>query len=227
VLSETPIQLKNGNYVLSVVLDGGYLTEVASGPVTGEYSVSGSTITTADTRTAQVMAVYHANPAGNLWADVSDSSMPVAIRGRDVAVVIGANDIKRVQSVTINGNLQSQPVREMHNHFVVGYQRQIPTVEGTITVLDTDVELISLLTVGDPLSADTEFLVEGGCTVSGVSLDIVLYDPCDPETPVKTLFVPTMRIVGDAFVQNVNENAQQTFNWQSETAELLIYSGAR
>ncbi|MHA1950297.1 MAG: hypothetical protein ACW99G_14735 [Candidatus Thorarchaeota archaeon] len=227
-LTETPVQLKNGNYCLSVVLDGGYLEEVASGPATGEYSVSGTTVTTFDTRTAQVLAVYHANPAGNNWTDVGDSSIPAAIRGQDVKITILANDIPRVQSVTINGTLNSTPVREMGNRVVVGYQSQVPTVEGSLTVLDTDTELLDLFLNQTISSGDTEFELTAACAVSGLDLQITLYDPCDTTasgTALKTVKVPNLRVTGDSYTINVNENAQQVFNWQSETAQCIVYEG--
>lgn len=229
-LSETPIQLKNGNYLLSVILDGDYLTEVSGVPATGEYSVSGTTVTTGDSRSAQVLAVYHANPAGDNWTDVGDSSMPAAIRGRDVKVVIGANDISRVQSVTINGTLNSEPVREMGNRQIVGYQTQVPSVDGTITVLDTDTELIDLLINGSTSSGDTEFEVGAGCAVAGISLDIKIYDPCDTTVSgvlLKTVYVPSLEIVGDSYTANVNNNASQVFNFRSATGECFVYSGSR
>jgi len=229
-LNDTPIQLKNGRKALSVILDGDYLTEVASGPATGEYSISGTTLTTADTRTAQVIAVYQANPAGTNWQDVSDSDMPAAIQGKDVNIVIKTNDIPRVQSVTINGNLNVQEVREMGNRNIAGYQRQVPTVEGTITVLDTDTELIDLLLSGQISSGDTEFEIGAGCPTSGVDLEIELRDPCDADAPytvVKTVYIPEIELSGDSFTSNVNNNASQTFNWRSSNAQCFVYSGAR
>jgi hypothetical protein len=229
-LADTPIQLKNGNYLLSVILDGEYLTEVAAGPSTGEYSVSGTTLTTGDSRTSQVLAVYHANPAGNNWSDISDSTMPAAIQGKDVGVTIVAESIPRVQSITINGNLNVEEVREMGNRSIVGYQSQVPSVEGTITVLDTDTELIDLLLNGSISSGDTEFEIGQGCTVSGVPLTIELYDPCDttePYTVEKTVYIPDITVVGDAFTSNVNNNATQTWNWKSVDAQCVVYSGAK
>jgi len=229
-LSETPIQLNNGDYLLSVILDGEYLTEVADSPATGEYSVSGTTLTTYDTRTAQVLAVYHANPAGDNWSDVSDSVMPAAIRGRDVKVVIGVEDILRVQSVSINGTLNSEAVREMGNRKIVGYQAQVPTVEGSITVLDTDTELIDLLINGSTDSGATEFEIGTACTESTLSLEIKLYDPCDTTVSgivLKTIYVPTFEVVGDSYTSNVNNNAVQVFNFKSTDAQCLVYSGSR
>lgn len=227
-LSQTPIQLKNGHYGLSVTVNGSYLTEVSTAPASGEYRIVGTTLTTGDTRTTQALVVYHANPAGSNWSDVSDSSMPAAIRGKDVSVQISANDISRVQSVTINGNLNSQAVKELGNRAVVGYQRQVPTVDGTITVLDTDTDLISLLTEGT-VGSGIEWQPGEGCTTSGLQLKIELVDPCDdsasPEV-LKTIYVSSITITNDGFTSNVNNNAQQTFNWRSTNAQCVIYSGS-
>jgi len=227
-LTQTPIQLKNGNYGLSVTLDGDYLTEVSGAPSTGEYRIVGTTLTTGDNRTAQVLAVYHANPAGNNWADVADATMPAAIRGKDVKIAISANDITRVQSVNINGNLNSQPVREMGNRAIVGYQTQVPTVEGSITVLDTDTDLISLLTNG-VVGSGVEWQPGEGCTTADLTLKIELLDPCDdtvPYTVLKTVYLPSISITSDGYTSNVNDNAQQTFNFESLDAQCLVYSGS-
>lgn len=229
-LTETPIQLKNGNYGLSVTLDGDYLTEVSTAPATGEYRIVGTTLTTGDTRTAQVIAVYHANPAGENWADVADASMPAAIRGKDVKVAIAANDILRVQSVSINGSLNTTPVRELGTREVVGYQRQIPTVEGTITVLDTDNELISLFTDGEILASGvTEWKPGESCADVALALKIELLDPCDdtyPYTVLKTVYLPDITITSDGYTSNVNNNATQTFNFKSVDAQCIVYSGS-
>lgn len=228
-LSETPIVLKNGNYGLSVILDGEYLEEVTGAPATGEYRIVGTALTTGDSRTSQCIAVYHANPAGDTWAYISDSTMPAAVRGKDVDVLILAEEIPRVQSVTINGNLNIQPVREMGSRNIIGYQKQVPTVEGTITVLDTDTELIDLLLNGSISSGDTEFEIGQGCVASGVTLKVRILDPCDttsPFTVLKTVYVPEVVVVGDSYTSNVNQNASQVFNWRSNTAECYVYSGS-
>ncbi len=228
-LAETPVQLKNGNYALSAVLDGVYLDEVPSAPATGEYSVSGTTLTTADSRVNQLLVIYQAAPTGDNWADVSDTTMPAAIRGIDVPVVLSANNIERVQSVTINGTFNPETVREMGNRDIVGYQTQVPSVTGTISVLDTDTELIALFTTGSLLPADTEFGLSE-LTVSGISLDVKLVDPDDttsPFTVLKTLYIPELEITSEAFVSNVNNNATQSFDFRSRDGDLIVYSGAR
>jgi hypothetical protein len=229
-LTYTPLVLKNGNYAVSVILDGVYLTEVTGAPAaTGEYQIVGTTLTTFDTLGSQILIVYHANPGGTPWVDVSELVDPAAVRGRDVGVKISANSIDRVQSVTINGTLNVQPVREMHNRNIVGYQAQVPTVEGTITVLDTDTELISLITTGVISGVGvTEYTVGDQCPSSGVSLKIEILDPCDttvPYTVVKTVYVDEIIPVGESWTSNVNNNATQTFNWRAIHAHLVVYSG--
>lgn len=227
-LTQTPIQLKNGRNALSVILDGLYLEEVSSAPATGEYRLVGTTLTTGDTRTSQVLVAYHANPAGNNWSYVTDSSMPAAIKGKDVGITISANDIPRVQSVTINGSLNTTPVKELGNRVIVGYQRQIPTVEGTISVLDTDTDLISLLTYG-VVASGYEWQPGEGCGALDIPLKIELVDPCDTDVPytvLKTVYIPKITINGDSYTANVNENAVQVFNWKSSDAQCLVYSGA-
>jgi hypothetical protein len=228
VLTQTPIQLKNGNYALSVVLDGEYLTEVSGAPATGEYQIVGTTVTTFDSRVAQVLAVYHANPAGTNWTDVSDPLLPVAIRGKDVKIEIATNSITRVQSVSINGNLNATTVKELGNREVVGYQRQVPTIEGSITVLDTDTDLISLLSEGVVASGIEWQPGDSQCSTVPLELKIKLVDPCDEvgePLVLKTLVLPEITITSDGYTSNVNDNASITFAFRSEDAQLLVYSG--
>jgi hypothetical protein len=229
-LTAIPLQLKNSNYLLTVRVKDSYLDPESTGtPPVGFYNYDSNTriikINTADKATAADKAtfVFQTVAASSTWADVSDLLNPVAIKGRDIDVVIAANDIKRVQSVTINGTLNTQPVREMGNRFIVGYQKQIPEITGNITVLDTDTELISLLQFGVTASG-TEFQPGEGCTQLPVSLVIKLYDPCDDEaaTLLKAVTLDQIGVVGDSYTGNVNQNTTQTFNWRSVTGTCVI-----
>lgn len=229
-LSQSPILLKNGNYALTVTLGGVYLTETTSTPGTGQYRISGTTLTLGDTRTGsdKVVAVYQASYAQS-WSYISDVTVPAVVKGRDSKVVISAINIPRIQSITINGTMNSQDVNELGNRSKVGVQKQTPAINGTITVLDTDTELIDLLLNGSINSGNTEFEVAGTCASgSGIDLKIKILDPCDstvPYTVLKTVVVPNIMIVGDSYTVNVNQNVQQAFNFRSATANLIVYSG--
>lgn len=230
LLSQTPVALKDGKKALSVVLDGVYLDEVTGAPATGQYTLSGGALLeTYDSRSSQLLAVYQGAIGGTAWADTSDTTQPAAIRGMDVPVVIATNGIERVQSVTINGTFNPAVVREMGNRDIVGYQPQIPAVTGTITVLDTDTQLIALFTTGQLNPADTEFNVSE-FTFAGLTLDVKLQDPAIKTMPypvIKTVYVPELVITSEGFTSNVNANAQQTFDFKSKTGDVVIYSGSR
>ncbi len=229
-LTQTPEVLKNGNYALAVMLDGDYLVEVADSPATGEYSVSGTSLSFADTVTSKLVVAYKADPAGTNWSWVSDATIPAAIAGKDVPVEILANSIPRVQSVSINVDLRADTIKEMGNTEIVGYVYQIPQVTGDISVLDTDHELIALLSTGDIASTDTEFVSCELLADNGLDLTIKMRDPSDPcsasGTVLKTVKVPGIQITGESKTSNVGNNVTQTFNWRSTTGDLIIYSGA-
>jgi len=229
VLSDTPLQLKNGNMAISVILDGEYLREVTTTPGEGEYRIAGTTLTTGSARTESVVVVYQVNTTNQPWSYVSDAAQPAVVRGRDVKVIISTENIPRVQTATINVNMNIQDVNELGSRSKIGSQKQIPTVDGSITVLDTDTELIDLLLNGSINSGNTEFEVAGTC-ISGAGLDlkIKLLDPCDataPYTVLKTIVVPNIMIVGDSYSANINQNSQQVFNFRSTVGNLIVYSG--
>jgi hypothetical protein len=129
----------------------------------------------------------------------------------------------------MNGTFNPEAVKEMGNRELVGYQMQIPAVTGTITVLDTDTELIALLTTGqiNP-SGVTEFGVSE-FTASGISLVVKLQNPADKTLPyeiLKTLYMPSISVTNEGFTSNVNQNAQQTFDFKSTTGQIIIYQGS-
>lgn len=232
-LNQTPVQLKNGNYGLSVIVDGKYFTETTGTPGEYEYKLlANKSLTLGTAMVNQVLVVYHANPAGNNWADVADTYVPAAIRGRDVLVRLAANNVPRVQSITINGNLNPTAVREMGNKDgIVGYQKQIPTIEGTLTVLETDHELINLLLYGTTTTSGVvEWEVGSTCLTSGVALSIQLLDPCDdtsPYTVLKEIYLDQINVNGDGQSINVGGDLQTQFNFRSLTGRMVVYSGAR
>lgn len=231
--SAVPLVLANGNNALTVILNGEYLTtEVVGAPAAaGEYRFTTPakvlTVFTALAVGQSVTVIYHATDGGTTWSYISETDVPAAVRGQSIKIEIKTLDIARVQNVTINGNLNTQAVKEMGNKAIVGYQRQVPTVDGTLAVLDTDTELIDLLLNGSISSGDTEFEIGSECVASGVDLEVLIYDPCDDASLLKTIYIPELVLTGDSYASTVNQNATHTFNWKSNTAECLVYSGAK
>jgi len=234
-LSQTAIELKNGNFALSAILDGEYLTEIEhdGAPAAGEYSINsaGTQISFADVVASALVVVYHANPLGNNWSDVSDTTIPAAIKGTFVPVALGVNDIERVQSVTIRGTFPNTVIKEMGTRSIVGTITQVPQVTGDVSVLDTDAELIALLTTGQLNPTDTEF---NACefTASGISLKIELLEPASgcaySGSPVlKTVYIPEIVVTSEGHTSNVGDNVTQTFGFKSKDGSCIIYSGAK
>jgi hypothetical protein len=229
-LSESPKILKNGKYAMTCLVNGSYMEEVSIAPTAGQYRIVGTALTTGDTRTGFVICVYQSpSLANDAWVDVAaDANTPAAIKGKDVGVLIAASGVSRGQSVTINGNFNPTPVREMGTREIVGYLAQVPEVTGSITVLDTDSDMLALLSGSSP-NLDTEYPI-GQCGTAGVALEIKLYDPSDCVEPLdikKSIYLPSISITSEGFTQNVNDNAQQTFDWRSDTGQVIVYSGLR
>lgn len=229
-LSQTPIIRKNGDRLISVIRDGTWLDEVVAPAGAGEYSYAVNTITLGDGNLAGgevCQAVYHANPAGSSWTYIDDVTCPPAIRGKDIPVRLGVNSIYRVQSVVIRATFPSEKVVEMGNDEVVGYITQVPRVTGDISVLDTDTELLRLLATGIPNPVDTEFSATE--FVDTLSLEIRLLNPDDITNTaiLKTVYIPRIAITSEGHTSAVGGNVTQTYGFESYTAELCVFSGAR
>lgn len=231
-LSETPVALKSGKKAICVTLDGEYLTEVASAPGETEYSITGNEISFGGTISSALVVAYKAEVAGDTWENIKDDSIPVVITGKHVPVLLKANQIPRVQSVTVNGTLRADPIKEQGNREIVGYVYQIPEVTGDITVLDTDNELVALFSTGDMDSEDDEFTSCELLTERDIALEIQLLNPADPcavsgTTVVKTVYIPKIVLTGESYTSNVGDNVTLTFPYRAVTGDVIVYSGAR
>ena len=220
-LSYTPNTLKNGEELISMIVDGAWLDETA-----GDYAVAGTTVTVSGAASEYAMAVYHTASGVMTWADISDGTVPIAIRGKNIPIEIEANSMYRVQSVTIRGTFPNTKISEMGNVEVVGYVADPPDITGDITVMDTDNEIVALLTTGSINGAGE---VEYGVSEyeeRTLQLDVIIKDPSDNTTVLKTIRVPYMRITSDGTTSNVGEQLSYTFAFTSDDAQCIIFAGA-
>ena len=221
-LTYAPNQLKNGNYLLSMIVDGVWLVEDTG------YTISDQVVTVSGGEAANYgPAVYHTQSGVMAWTNISDSTVPAAIRGKNIPVTIGVESMYRVQSVTIRGTFPNTKVMEMGNTSVVGYIVDPPDISGDITVLDTDNEIVALLTTGTIADADGygEYGVDE-YEERTLALTVQLKDPTDNTTIQKTVRIPYMRITSDGTTSNVGGQLTQTFSFMSNDAQCLVYSGA-
>jgi hypothetical protein len=222
-LDYTPNTLKNGNELLSCIINGVWLEEDT------EYTVSGTTVTVVSgygSTGNTALAVYHTSSGVLTWSDISaPATVPVAIRGKNIPVTIGVNNMYRVQSVTIRGTFPNTKVMEMGNVNVVGYIVDPPEITGDISVLDTDNEIVALLTTGAITgSGEVEYGVSE-YEERTLQLDVTVRDPSDNTTVVKTVRIPEMRITSDGISSNVGGQTTYTFSFQSNNAQCIVFSG--
>lgn len=220
-LTYDPSELKNGNKLISMIVDGDWLAE---GP---EYSVVGTTVTVSGAATELALAVYHTQSGVLTWTNISDATVPAAIRGKNIPIEILGNHMYRVQSVTIRGTFPNTKIAEMGNTSVVGYVVDPPDITGDISVMDTDNEIVSLLTTGTINDADGygEFGVNE-YEERTLQIDIIIKDPADDSTVLKTIRVPKMRITSDGTTSNVGGQLAATFAFMSDDAQCIVFSGA-
>jgi len=228
-LTLTPRQLKNSDYLLSFIVDGDWKNEAASVGVQldDEYIVDGLSVTLSGGATEDWLAVFHTLSGTLAFNRISDATVPAAIRGKNIPVVIAAENMHRVQSVTIRGTFPNTKVVEMGNTSVVGYIVDPPDISGDITVLDTDSEIVALLTTGTITDADGygEYGVDE-YEERTLALTVQLKDPSDNTTIQKTVKIPYMRITSDGTASNVGGQLTQTFAFMSNDAQCIVYSGA-
>lgn len=227
-LNYDPNQLKNSNYLLSFIADGEWKEETTFAELASDkYYVSGQTVTlSGGDASVWALAVYHTQSGVLAWTNISDSSVPAAIRGKNIPVTIGVEHMYRVQSVTIRGTFPNTKVMEMGNTSIVGYVVDPPDVSGDITVLDTDNEIVALLTTGTITDADGygEYGVDE-YEERTLALTVQLRDPADNTTAKKTIKIPYMRITSDGITSNVGGQLTQTFSFMSNDAQCVVYSG--
>jgi len=220
-LTHAPKELKNGDKLLSLIVEGEWLNEGT------DYTVSGTVVTVSGATNEYALAVYHTQSGVMTWTDISDSTVPAAIRGKNIPIYIDAERQYRVQSVSIRGTFPNTKISEMGTVEVVGYVTDPCDVTGEITVMDTDNELVALLATG---SKDGDAYGEYDVNEyeeRHLSLDIKVLDPANTATVLKTIYIPEMRITSEGTSVNVGNQLAQTFSFSSNTSECFVYSGAR
>lgn len=219
-LSQTPIVLKNGNKLISLIQDGEWKEE------TTDYSVSGTTVTLSGSATASLIAVYHADASSSYtYHTAAGLTGPAAIRGKNIPIYIDSNQIKRIQNVTIRGTFPNTKIMEMGNTSIVGYIVDPPEVSGDLTILSTDLENVNLLAQGSISGgAETEWGVDE-YEERTLALKVQLKNPADNITITKTIKIPQMRITSDGTSSNVGDRMGETFGWMSSVGTCIIFSG--
>jgi len=227
-LAYTPKALKNANKLVSCIVNGSWLTENT------DYTVTGQQLNVTGGGSNAYQVIYQLSGLYMPWAYISDPTVPIAIRGKNVQI-----DVKnaastwekqyRVQSVTIRGTFPNTKIMEMGNTSVVGYVVEPCDVTGDINVLDTDTEIVALLATGykeGGVGGTISEYLPGDYESQTLALRVVVKDPTDDTTVKKTVYIPKLTITSDGTTTNVGAQLTQTFAFSSKDGQCIVYSGA-
>lgn len=222
-LSATPTWLtRTSGYIIDAYHTGAtcetnYLDEGV------DYTVAGATITLSGVADAgDTYWFTYTNPTATSFQGLDDTA-PAAIQGKYVPVAISVNNIPRVQSATINATFASEQILEMGGlGKPVGYESNLPDVNGDISVLKTDNDLLSILegVSNTTVENDIEY------ALTSLPLKIQLKDPRNPSRVVLTYYVPSITVTAQGDESTVNASINETFSWRSTTGQLYVASGA-
>lgn len=222
-LTSTPTYLtRTSGYIINAYstqgdCDTSYLTEGV------DFTVAGSVVTlTTVAASGDTYWFTYTNPTAQTFQGLDDVA-PAAIQGKYVPVSISVNNIPRVQSATVNVTFESEQILEMGGlGKPVGYEIGVPDVNGDISVLKTDNDLLAILegVSNTTVENDVEY------ALTSLPLKIQLKDPRNPSRVALTYYVPSFTVTAQGDESTVNASINETFSWRSTTGQLFVASGA-
>ncbi len=159
------------------------------------------------------------------------SVKPAAVRGQYIEVYISdgaATPVlelwRGVQSIEATRRVNLEADEELGNTHYVAQDYDTAEVSGSIVLKPVDVdELMDKIFRVANVPSDE---MAGALTSTPLQLEIRIKHP-DTGDVLKTLYVPDARIQIPAMQTQVQQKAQPTFNWNSDSGTLLVYNGER
>ena len=214
-------------YALSVTLDGVKQVQGA----TADYTADATAVTFATAPpvgTANVVMVY-ANATLSQWLQaVHDSTVPIAVRGRNIEVIVadsgGANPVSwtGVQSASVDWSVSLERDEEFHNPFVVAQDFDTPETSGSISLKPSNAtELFDKIMQSAGISAADE-VANATNDVPEMELTFKIMDPADGTT-LKTLVVEDAKFMLPALSGSVGSKLETDFSFTSVSGVLKVY----
>lgn len=230
-------------YVLSVSLSTGErlsyaadFTEAATGA--GASKAVTVTILDAVPATTTIRVVY-ASDDPQTYPQVSHAPVtsvrPAAIRGRHIRVFVGtaagqttaqiqANPWTGVQSMNLDYRVTLQRDEEFGNSQIVAQDFDIPEVSGSLSLRPRDyADLYNRIRA---ISGTNAGEVAGPLTTTPLPLLIQLHSP-DDGAILKSFYVKDARFNMPGYSGRVQQKLDVTFDWTSDSGDLVIYKGGR
>jgi hypothetical protein len=223
--------------VFGVIVDGVLAIEdvdytVAGGASGPAGSVATITFAVAPANGAKIRFAYFTATAKAYPQSVHASSItkPGAVRGKHIGIFLGSGGsrarVASVQSVELEGSVESEVEREMGSDQIVGLTINGRDATGTITVRSKDAQaFLDLLTKVTGVSQDEIF---GYFNLEGIPLEIVIFNPKDPGgTPLKTLWVSDAQFQPPGTPARVNSPTDFALSFESKDGTFSEFKGAK
>lgn len=218
-------------WVLGVTVDGVRQFQGA----TADYTATGTAITfnagnEPAVGTGNIAVVYASATASSYLSSVHDSTVPIAIRGRDIEVIVadsgGANPVSwtGIQSGSVDWRVSLERDEEFNNAQVVAQDFDIPEVSGSISLKPVNAtELWDKIMQAAGITA-TDEVANATNDVPAMQVEFILKDPADGST-LKTLLIPDAKFVLPSLQGSVGSKLETDFVFTSESGVLEVYVG--
>lgn len=220
-------------HVFGVMIDGVFKIEGVDYTVTGgaappgPYAAVTVSFTDAPANNAKIRVAYFTSAAKTWPQALHPSSVvkPGQVRGRDVDVQIARVSLPGAQSAELEATVDSAADREMGTKEIIGYTITGRNCTGSITIRATDSSaFFSALNRVTGVSRQEVF---NWLNYNQVALDIIVRDPRNPGTVLKTYYISDAQFTPPPGNVTVNEPVDFAFNWESIRGSFSVFKGAR
>lgn len=216
-------------WVLGVTVDGVRQFQGA----TSDYTATSTVVSfnTAPASGTENVVIVYALAATQTYAQaVHDSTVPVAVRGRHIEVVVadsgGANPVSwtGVQSGNVDWRVTLERDEEFNNPNVVGQDFDIPEVSGSISLKPADATSLwdKIMQAAGVTAVDE--VANATNDVPEMEVEVIFKDPADG-TSLKTLIIPDAKFTLPSLQGNVGSKLETDFAFSSSAGTLDIYVG--
>lgn len=219
-------------YCVTLVESDGTVTRLFFGDDYTNTS-SGFTLTTAAPGGSELHVMYGSATTRALPQTIHPSvtSVPAAVRGRDVDVYISDGAAtpslvrwRGIQNIEVTRRVTLERTEELGNKHVVSSEYDVPEVSGSLTMHAPDIEYLwdRIHQVTDVPTNETA----NALSSQALEMEIVIRHP-DTGVAIKTLYLEDARFLPPAAPVRANSTIESTFTFSSDGGRLLCYKGDR
>ena len=223
--------------VFGVLVNGFNQVEGEDYTVSGGGAAPGSVATitfiTAPANGAQIRVAYFTSAATAYPQAVAESALvlPGAVRGRNIklsisSAAIGAwQQVYGVQTFTLDASFDITPERELNNDEIIGFTVNSTNVTGGMTMHAKDKNaFFTFMQLMTGVNSAQELI--GWLNMSSMRLKLEIFDPRNPGSVLKTLYVSDARFDIPATPARVNTVVDFAFQFASLSGDYIAYKGA-